>query len=384
MAGRLRGLRASWRNWRETNPQSRKIIIAAIVLVVITYPYWYEWPGVKFFTIDVFGLKLDIVIVIAVYVMLALGLNIVVGYAGLLDLGYVAFYAIGAYTVGWFASDLFTGRVDFRFITNAPHGIGGIHISFWLILPLAGVVAAIAGIIIGWPTLRLRGDYLAIVTLGFGEIVRILALSDLLKPYIGGAQGVLQIPKPAVGPVELIKPEYLYYVVLGACLLAAFIAWRLSEARLGRQWMAIREDEDVAEAMGIRLVGVKLLAFVFGASFSGLAGAIFASKLTSIFPHSFSFLISINVLCVIIVGGLGSIPGVLVGSMVLVGLPELLREFKEYRLLIYGVVLVGMMLYKPEGFWPSATRRRELKAVQGETVMQPELTHAPMIEEKGA
>jgi branched-chain amino acid transport system permease protein len=302
---------------------------------------------------------------VGLYVLMGLGLNIVVGFAGLLDLGYVAFFAIGAYTMGVLTS-------------QGPLGVAGL--SFWGALPFCVAAAAMFGFFLGIPVLRMRGDYLAIVTLGFGEIIRILALSDLLKPVIGGAQGVLQIPKPAIGPLEMIKPEYVYYVVLGGCLLAAFIAWRLSEARVGRQWMAMREDEDVAEAMGIRLVGVKLLAFVIGASFSGLAGAIFASKLTSIFPHSFSFLISINVLCVIIVGGMGSIPGVLVGSLVLVGLPELLREFKEYRMLVYGVTLIGMMLYKPEGFWPSATRKRELHAIQGETVVEPELTHSPLVE----
>jgi branched-chain amino acid transport system permease protein len=337
--------------------RSRVIVIVLFVAFLLLLPL-------------AFGSYLsEVVNNVGLYVLMGLGLNIVVGFAGLLDLGYVAFFAIGAYTMG--------------VLTSQGH-LGIAHMTFWTALPLCVAAAATAGFFLGIPVLRMRGDYLAIVTLGFGEIIRILALSDLLKPYIGGAQGVLQIPKPAIGPVELIRPEYLYYVILGACLFAAFIAWRLSEARLGRQWMAIREDEDVAEAMGIRLVGVKLLAFVFGASFSGLAGAIFASKLTSIFPHSFNVLISINVLCLIIVGGLGSIPGVLVGSMALVGLPELLREFKEYRYLMYGVLLIGMMLYKPEGFWPSATRRRELKAIEGETIIEPELPHAPVIEEKGA
>jgi len=159
---------------------------------------------------------------------------------------------------------------------------------------------------------------------------------------------------------SLIKPEQFYYVILAGCLLAAFVSWRLSESRLGRQWMALREDEDVAEAMGIQLVGTKLLAFAIGAAFSGLAGALFASKLTSIFPHSFKLEISINVLVLIIIGGMGSLPGVVVGALILVGMPELLREFAEYRLLMYGALLVVMMLAKPEGFIPSAVRRREL------------------------
>jgi branched-chain amino acid transport system permease protein len=283
---------------------------------------------------------------VGLYVLMGLGLNIVVGFAGLLDLGYVAFFAIGAYTMGVLTSQ----------------GELGLGFTFWTALPICVAVACLAGIILGLPVLRMRGDYLAIVTLGFGEIIRILALSDLLKPYIGGAQGVLQIPKPSVAGIPLVQPEQLYFVVLAGVLLAWFVSWRLSESRLGRQWMAVREDEDVAQAMGIELVKTKLLAFAIGASFSGLSGAIFASKLTSIFPHSFSLLVSINVLCLIIVGGMGSLPGVAVGALILVGLPELLREFAEYRLLMYGALLIVMMLARPEGFWPSAVRQRELRA----------------------
>jgi branched-chain amino acid transport system permease protein len=282
---------------------------------------------------------------VLIYVLMGFGLNIVVGFAGLLDLGYVAFFAIGAYTMALLTS-------------TSPLGIAGW--SFWAAIPICVLVAVFFGIMLGIPVLRMRGDYLAIVTLGFGEIIRILALSDLLKPYIGGAQGVLGINKPQVFGLGLVEPTQFYYVVLAGCLLAAFVSWRLSGARLGRQWMALREDEDVAEAMGINLVSTKLLAFAIGAAFSGLSGAIFASKLTSIFPHSFNLLVSINVLCLIIVGGMGSLPGVIVGSLVLVGLPELLREFAEYRLLAYGALLIVMMLAKPEGLWPSAVRRREL------------------------
>ena len=285
---------------------------------------------------------------VGLYVLMGLGLNIVVGFAGLLDLGYVAFFAIGAYTTG---------------VLTSAGGLG-MGMSFWAAVPFAVLAAVLAGIILGIPVLRMRGDYLAIVTMGFGEIIRILALSDLLKPVIGGAQGILQIPKPQIGSLALIKPEQLFYVVLAGCLLAVFVSWRLRESRLGRQWMAVREDEDVAEAVGINLVKTKLLAFAIGAAFSGLSGAIFASKLTSIFPHSFNLLVSINVLCLIIVGGMGSLPGVIVGAMILVGLPELLREFAEYRLLMYGALLVVMMLARPEGFWPSEIRRRELRTDQ--------------------
>ncbi len=282
---------------------------------------------------------------VGIFVLMGLGLNIVVGFAGLLDLGYVAFFAIGAYTTGVLTS---TGHLGFG-------------MSFWAAVPFAVLAAVLAGILLGIPVLRMRGDYLAIVTMGFGEIIRILALSDLLKPLIGGAQGVLQIPKPQMGSLALIKPEQLFYVILAGCILAVFVSWRLRGARLGRQWMALREDEDVAEAVGINLVKTKLLAFAIGAAFSGLSGAIFASKLTSIFPHSFNLLVSINVLCLIIVGGIGSIPGVIVGALALIGLPELLREFAEYRMLMYGALLLVMMLSRPEGFWPSEVRRRELR-----------------------
>ena len=283
---------------------------------------------------------------VGLYILMGLGLNIVVGFAGLLDLGYVAFFAIGAYVMGVLTSE----------------GALGLHVgfTFWTALPFAVLTSTLFGIILGVPVLGMRGDYLAIVTLGFGEIIRVLAVSDVFKNTLGGAQGILQIPKPEFFGTKLIQPEQLYYVVLAGVLLAVFIATRLRDSRLGRQWMAMREDEDVAEAMGMNLVATKLMAFATGAAFSGLAGAIFASKLTSIFPHSFNLIISINVLSLIIVGGVGSIPGVFAGALILVGLPELLREFAEFRMLIYGVLLIVMMLYKPEGFLPDKRRKREL------------------------
>ncbi|HEY58479.1 MAG TPA: leucine/isoleucine/valine transporter permease subunit [Anaerolineae bacterium] len=287
----------------------------------------------------------DVLDMVGLYTLMGLGLNIVVGFAGLLDLGYVAFFAIGAYTTGVLTS-------------TSPLGVA--HLPFWIAAVISVLVAMTAGILLGIPVLRMRGDYLAIVTLGFGEIIRILALSDWLKPYIGGAQGILQIPQPSIGSFVFLKPQHFYYLILAGIALAWFVAVRLRDSRLGRAWMAMREDEDVAEAMGINLVNTKLTAFAFGASFSGLSGAIFAAKVGSIFPHSFNLLISINVLSLIIVGGIGSLPGVVVGSLLLVGLPELLREFAEYRLLMYGIALISMMLLKPEGFWPEPVRRREL------------------------
>ncbi len=283
---------------------------------------------------------------VGIFALMGLGLNIVVGYAGLLDLGYVAFFALGAYAVGVFSSP--------------EIGWLGLHLGFWGALPFAVGVALLAGIILGIPVLGMRGDYLAIVTLGFGEIVRLVALSDWLKPYVGGSNGITRIPKPIIGPLELKTPQAIYYLILAGCLLAVFVSWRLKDSRLGRAWMAIREDEDVAEATGINLVRTKLLAFATGAAFGGLSGGIFASMLTSVYPHSMDLLKSINALCLIIVGGIGSIPGVIVGSLILVGMPELLREFAEYRYLMYGAMLVIMMLTRPEGFWPEETHRREL------------------------
>jgi branched-chain amino acid transport system permease protein len=241
--------------------------------------------------------------------------------------------------------------------------------NFWLALPIGIAFAALSGILLGIPVLRMRGDYLAIVTLGFGEIIRILALSDWLAPIEGGAQGVLHIPNPQLFGYTFDNPQSMYYLVILGSILAAFITIRLRDSRLGRQWMAMREDEDVAEAMGINLVQTKLLAFAIGAAFSALAGAIFAARLGNIFPHSFNLLISINALALIIVGGLGSIPGVIVGALVLVGLPELLREFTEYRLLMYGALLIIMMLVRPEGFIPEATRKRELHADEEEEII---------------
>ncbi len=288
---------------------------------------------------------------VGLYVMMGLGLNIVVGYAGLLDLGYVAFFAVGAYTMG---------------ILTSTGPLGQSDLSFWAVLPIAVLVGLAWGVFLGFPVLRMRGDYLAIVTLGFGEIIRILATSDWLAPFEGGPQGILHIPNPNFFGITMHQPQTMYYLVVAGSLLIAFVTIRLRESRLGRQWMAMREDEDVAEAMGINLVQTKLLAFSIGAAFSAMAGAIFAARLGNIFPHSFNLLISINALALIIVGGLGSIPGVIVGSLILVGLPELLREFTEYRLLMYGLLLIVMMLFRPEGFLPEETQKRELHADEEE------------------
>jgi branched-chain amino acid transport system permease protein len=289
----------------------------------------------------------QVIVLIGLYVLMGLGLNVTLGFAGLFDLGFVAFFAIGAYTVGLLTS---TGE----------HGIAGW--PFWAALPFAVLAAMIAGVFLGTPVLGIRGDYLAIATLGFGEIVRLLVGSDFLRPYLGGSFGILAIPKPWIGNIELAGPQQLYYLVVIGSVLAAFIALRLRDSRLGRAWMAIREDEDVAEALGVNLVQTKLLAYSLGAAFAGLGGAIFATMVSSIFPHSMHLLVSINVVALLIVGGMGSIPGVIVGAAFLIGIPELFREFSEYRYLFYGAALIVMMLSKPEGLWPSAVTRRELHA----------------------
>jgi len=309
----------------------RKIGLVLAVLLMLMLP----WIVGKFLS--------QVLFIVGFYIIMGLGLNIVVGFAGLLDLGYVAFFAIGAYTMG---------------LLTTTSSLGLSNLNFWTALPIAMLVGVAFGVLLGFPVLGMRGDYLAIVTLGFGEIIRIVAISDWLAPFEGGAQGVLHIPDPNFFGIVMKDPEMMYYVVVAGAILVAFVSIRLRDSRLGRQWMAMREDEDVAEAMGINLIQTKLLAFGIGAAFSALAGAISAARVGNIFPHSFNLLISLNALALIIVGGVGSIPGVIVGALILVGLPELLREFAEYRLLMYGILLVIMMLVKPEGFIPDAVRQR--------------------------
>ena len=330
--------RSPVRRWADRLAPPRRRALRGITLValagaILTLPW-------------VTGLFISQVLaLVGLYTLMGLGLNLEVGFAGLLDLGFVAFFAIGAYTVG-----LLT--------TTGPLAVA--HLSWWAVVPIATVVSLMAGVFFGLPILRIRGDYLAIATLGFGEIIRLLVLSDFLRPWLGGSQGVLGIPKPVLGGLEFRGPQQLFYLTLVASALVAFVAARLRDSRLGRAWMAVREDEDVAEALGINTVNVKLLAYGIGGAFAGISGAIFAVMLGSVFPHSFNVLISINVLALIIVGGMGSLPGVMVGSLALIGLPELLREFSDFRFLVYGAVLIVMMQFRPEGLWPTAVARREL------------------------
>jgi len=334
----------------------RVVLLALIVLIALGLPQM-SGPFIA-----------QVIVIISLYILMGLGLNITLGFAGLLDLGFVAFYAIGAYTVGLLTS-------------YGPFGLQ--HIPFWVSVPIAVLVAMMFGAFLGLPVLGVRGDYLAIATLGFGEIVRLLAGSDFLAPYFGGPRGIIGIQKPCIGMleeflktdtprvcngIELGTPQDIYYVAVASALLIAFVAWRLRESRLGRAWMAIREDEDVAEALGVNLVQTKLLAYMLGAAFAGLGGAIFTVLIGSIFASSMQLLVSINVVALIIVGGMGSIPGVIVGAIALIGLPELLREVSEFRYLIYGVTLIIMMLAKPEGLWPSQATKRELHHAEAENV----------------
>ncbi len=295
------------------------------------------------------GYVFEVMDIVGIYIIMGLGLNIVVGFAGLLDLGYVAFFAIGAYTMAVLTTPE---------LPNVRAVIP--QMGFWEALPIALGVSLLSGIILGIPVLKTRGDYLAIITLGFGEIIRLLVLSDFLKPVLGGAQGITGIARPVIAGWHAKDPQDFYYYILIAIAIGFFITVRLRDSRLGRAWRAIREDEDVAVAMGINHVTTKLTAFATGATLAGLSGAIFASKLFSMAPHSFNLLISINVLSLLIVGGMGSLPGVIVGSIALVGLPELLREFAEYRLLVYGAALVVMMIFRPQGLWPEELHAREL------------------------
>lgn len=310
------------------------------------------------------------------YVMLSLGLNIVVGFAGLLDLGYIAFYAVGAYVWAMLAS---------------PHF--GLHLPFWVILPVGFVLAAIAGALLGAPTLKLRGDYLAIVTLGFGEIVRIF-LNNLDAPVniTNGPQGINRIDTFKIGEfafgrsqeifgMRITGPEKYYYLLLVLTLIIIVICARLQHSRIGRAWEAVREDEVAAKAMGINTRNIKLLAFTMGASFGGIAGCMFASMQGFVSPESFSLTESILVLCMVVLGGMGNIPGVIVGALLLSVFPELLRALvvplqqtlfgevlldpEGIRMLMFGFALVLVMIFRPEGLLPSALRRRELHTNKG-------------------
>ncbi len=276
----------------------------------------------------------SVAVSVATYAMLGLGLNIVVGYAGLLDLGYAAFFAIGAYTSA-------------LLMTQA-------HWNFFATLPFAVLFTGTAGAILGYPTLRLRSDYLAIVTLGFGEMTRITFNN---WEYAGGPNGVLGIPWPNVFGYELNTQADFFIVGLVLLAIAMIFAQNLDHSRLGRGWVAIKDDEFAAESVGVPSLRLKLFAYVMGGMWGGLAGAFFATRIGAIDPTSFTFQLSVLVLIVIVLGGTGSLPGVLLGALVVVGLPEVLRQFADVRLLVFAVLLVGMMLLRPQGLWPRIRRK---------------------------
>jgi len=367
----------------------RFLLPAVLILLAVLLPFIDAALGTD---------ALFTAITIAIFVMLALGLNIVVGFAGLLDLGFVAFYALGAYVVGWFASSHFN-QVNFSFGSTATSLSGdapdGIHISFWILLLLAGAFSAICGMIIGFPTLRLRGDYLAIVTLGFGEIIpRFFQNGDNLGGFnlTNGTIGIKAIDSPGFPFLpdgldswqrfSTLDLNPWYYTILAMVLVTIYVNVRLQNSRLGRAWISVREDETAAAAMGINPVTTKLWAYALGALFGGFAGAFYGAFIKNIFPDAFSFNISILILCMVVLGGMGNIYGVILGAIALQGinfyvLPQLSTvvhsigdavgsaamsnvDLARYNFFIFGVVLVLMMLLRPEGIIPNRQRQEEL------------------------
>jgi branched-chain amino acid transport system permease protein len=305
-------------------------------------------------TISVFALvfpfifsmyQTNIMITGLIYIMLGLGLNIVVGLAGLLDLGYVAFYAVGAYSYA---------------LLNHHFGIG-----FWTALPIGAGVGVLFGILLGFPVLRLRGDYLAIVTLGFGEIIRLIL--ENWNEFSFGPSGIANIPRPSLFSIQLSLQNatiYLYYLMILLVLFTIFVVNRLQDSRIGRAWIALREDEVACEAMGVDRRKTKLTAFALGATWAGMAGVIFAAKTTFINPASFTIWESIIILCIVVLGGMGSIIGVIVGALILILLPEYLRAFSEYRMLIFGGMLVLMMVFRPGGIVSDVRRTYKFAGLQ--------------------
>jgi branched-chain amino acid transport system permease protein len=381
----------------------RFVVPTGLLALAVLYPFYSD----RMFTIPIFGPFPDVgtAVVMLIFTMMALGLNVVVGYAGLLDLGYVAFYAMGAYTAAWFASLQFpTHKVHFGAVGVSPD-LAGFHFSIWLLLILAGIFTGVVGVIIGLPTLRLRGDYLAIVTLGFGEIMPQIARNgnDLFGTgfnLTGGPQGVTPIDPPGFGKTlsdatgGFLPSDYLsccsakvlghqigsydlfFWTGIGLLIFTVFCAVRLRDSRLGRAWIAIREDEVAAAAMGVPLMRTKTWAYAIGAFFGGIAGAYFATFKASTFPQDFFFNISVFILCMVILGGMGNIWGVILGAMFLEYLDReglantgawINSHFGThidvplYSSGIYGIIILIVMLLRPQGLIPSTRRKRELE-----------------------
>jgi branched-chain amino acid transport system permease protein len=299
-------------------PRIYKPLLTAAALFAIAFPFLFS------------NYQTNIMTTALIYVMLGLGLNIVVGLAGLLDLGYVAFYAVGAYSYA---------------LLNYHFGLG-----FWVILPVGALLGAIFGILLGFPVLRLQGDYLAIVTLGFGEIIRLIL--ENWNTFSFGPSGIANIPRPGFFGVKMSLDEatvYLYFLMIALCLFTIFVVNRLQHSRIGRAWIALRDDEIACQAMGIDKTRTKLTAFALGAMWAGMVGVIFAAKTTFINPASFTFMESAMILSIVVLGGMGSIAGVIIGAFLLILTPEYLRAFSAYRMLVFGATMVLMMLFRPEG-----------------------------------
>lgn len=329
--------------------RTRQVLIGALIILAVVWPFFSGRS------------QIDIATLVLIYVMLALGLNIVVGYAGLLDLGFVGFYAVGAYTYALMY-----------------HWLG---LGFWWALPFSGVMAGIFGYLLGFPVLRLRGDYLAIVTLGFGEIIRLLLIN--LYDFTGGPDGISGIPKPTVFGYPMVRraPEgetsfhelmgwafnnqdmttYLYILALVLALITFFVSNRLLRMPIGRAWEALREDEIACRSLGLNPTGIKLSAFTIGATFAGFGGAFFAARQGIVNPESFTFIESALILAIVVLGGMGSQIGVILAAILLTVLPEFARQFAEYRMLVFGLVMVLMMIWRPQGLLPAKRPHVELK-----------------------
>jgi branched-chain amino acid transport system permease protein len=390
--GAVTGLTAVQQVWQSIPAPIRRPIPLLIVLIgALLYPFIYQDLR-SLGEIGDFFPQLGSVVIILVFTMMAVGLNIVVGYAGLLDLGYVAFYAAGAYTAGWLASGQFEDVSFHLGSSGISSDVTGVHISLWLVLLIAGAFTAITGILIGLPTLRLRGDYLAIVTLGFGEIIpQVVRNGDDFGGFnlTNGTFGINPIDSPGFGetlndtlglPVSyqasFERERLFYWTILALLLITVFCSVRLRDSRLGRAWIAIREDETAAAAMGIPLMRTKTWAYAIGAFFGGIAGAYYASFKSGAFPSDFYFNISIFLLCMVILGGMGSVWGVVAGGLILgwlnvEGLAVIGSKFNEaagtdieiakYQFGIYGTIIVLMMLFRPTGLIPERRRKRELE-----------------------
>ncbi len=315
------------------NARVYRPIIAAVLAFAVAFPWLFD------------TYQVNIMVLALIFMVLGLGLNITVGLAGLLDLGYVAFFAVGAYTYG---------------ILNSNFDLG-----FWICLPIGGLMGAFFGIVLGFPILRLRGDYLAIVTLGFGSITKIII--ENWEELTNGAKGIAGIDRPGLFGLDMSIAGvtiYIYYLMIAMVLIAIFVTNRLKDSRIGRAWMALREDEIACVAMGVDMARTKLSAYAFGAFWAGLVGVIFAARNTYINPNSFTFMESAIVLSIVVLGGMGSILGVIIASLVLILLPEYLRAFSEYRMLVFGAIMVLMMIFRPQGLIANTRRKYEFKTLK--------------------